>query len=272
MQISIITPIYNSAESIAQNVKSVLTQSYKNFNHIIVDNLSSDSSLSIIKNLYDEAGMTEKLQIISEKDNGIAEAFNKGIKAASGEIISILNSDDVFYDSEIFSSVIEAFCDQQVLIVHGNIYFIDPVHGSNIRHPLPTKIMKGVQYNHPAMFIRKKLYDDIGLYNVDFKVSMDYELYCRIANKYDPQKISVYLKERPLVKMYAGGMSGKNELKSIEEIKKALILHSYWNFEGKKFYYSRLIRTKVKKIFDMVKLQIIIRLWRRIKWSKSSTG
>ena len=152
--------------------------------------------------------------------------------------------------------------------MHGNVCFEDPVYGTNIRHPLPTKIMKGVQYNHPTMFIKRDLYNKIGLYNTDFKVSMDYEFYCRIALNYDPNKISVYLKDEPLVKMYSGGISWRNELISINEIKKALLLHGFWNSEGKKFYYLRIARTRVKEMFAVLNIQSLIRLWRRIKWRK----
>jgi len=266
MKFSIITPTFNSEKTITRNIQSVIDQTYKNFEQIIVDNLSSDKTIELAKNLYRDASIINKLIIITEKDNGIADAFNKGIKAATGNIITILNSDDAYYDNEILSEVIEAFNNPQILIVHGDIHFIDSVYGTNIRHPLPTKIMKGVQYNHPTMFIKRDLYNKIGLYNTGFKVSMDYEFYCRIALNYDPDKISVYLKYKPLVKMYSGGMSWKNELKSIYEIKKALMLHDFWNTEGKKFYYTRLYRTKLKKILDKFKLQSFVKTWRKLKW------
>ncbi|MBU0581250.1 MAG: glycosyltransferase, partial [Candidatus Margulisbacteria bacterium] len=93
MKISVITPTYNSGKTIEQNVKSLLEQNYKNFEQIIIDNLSNDGTLIKIEQLYKNAGRIDKLRVLSEKDNGIAEAFNKGIKTANGEIIGILNSD-----------------------------------------------------------------------------------------------------------------------------------------------------------------------------------
>ena len=99
MLISIITPTFNSANAIQETVKSVISQTYGNFEHIIVDNESKDNTLDLIKNIYINAGIYEKLKIVSEKDDGISDAFNKGIANSSGEIIGILNSDDIFYDS-----------------------------------------------------------------------------------------------------------------------------------------------------------------------------
>src|SRR5512146_2854433 len=99
MKISVITPTYNSEKTIPTNIKSILKQTYKNFEHIIVDNKSTDRTVSVINDLYGvEKG---KLIFISEKDEGIADAFNKGILLAKGNIITILNSDDSYYDENI---------------------------------------------------------------------------------------------------------------------------------------------------------------------------
>ncbi|MGE5409495.1 MAG: glycosyltransferase, partial [Clostridiales bacterium] len=97
MIISIITPTYNSERTIATNVESVLLQKFTDFEHIIIDNKSTDKTLSIIESLYKKAGKANNLRIISEPDKGISDAFNKGIRNAHGEIIGILNSDDYYY-------------------------------------------------------------------------------------------------------------------------------------------------------------------------------
>src|ERR1035438_8928777 len=91
MLISIITPTFNSASSIQETVKSVISQTYGDFEHIIVDNQSTDNTLDVIKNIYKNADLEERLKIITEKDSGISDAFNKGIANSSGEIIGILN-------------------------------------------------------------------------------------------------------------------------------------------------------------------------------------
>ena len=266
MKFSIITPTNNSGNTIIRNAESIIKQMYKEFEHIIIDNLSEDNTVQLIKNIYEKEGLSSRLRVISEKDFGISDAFNKGIKASTGDIIAILNSDDSYYDENVFSRIINVLQVDEKLFAHGNIYFVDPRFGSNIRHPLPTKIMRSYQYNHQTMFIKKELYNSVGLYNTDFLQSMDYEFYCRIANNYDPEKISVYISEKPLVKMFAGGISWRNEFLSIEEEKKALKLNGFWNYQGKKFYYSRKLRAKFKMFFNVLGLQVIVKIWRKFKW------
>src|SRR3990167_7739385 len=109
MKISVVTPTFNSEKTIAGNIQSIISQAYKDFEHIIIDNLSTDKTIELAKNYYLSAGMIDRLIIISEKDNGISDAFNKGIKTASGEIIAILNSDDVYFNNRVFEKVADLF-------------------------------------------------------------------------------------------------------------------------------------------------------------------
>ena len=102
--ITIITPTFNSEKTIYDNIKSITDQQYTNWEHIIIDNLSFDQTLNLIKK-----NINKNMRIISEKDNGIYDAINKGIKLAQGEIISILHSDDIYYDNETLSKVVESF-------------------------------------------------------------------------------------------------------------------------------------------------------------------
>lgn len=266
MKISVITPVYNSQSTIAANIRSVVEQNYADFEHIIIDNLSTDNTLNIIDGFYFNNNIGEKLKIISEKDEGISDAFNKGLNAATGELTVILNSDDEFYSPKFFNDVVEVFQNNpNLLIVHGDIFFEDKKYGSNIRQPLKNKAA-GIHFNHPGMFIKKELYNKIGMYNKSFKVSMDFELYCRIYKNYDIEKISYYLNKYPFVKMRAGGTSWENEFQSIYEIKKALKLNDLWDYHGRKFYYQRYFRTIVKNVLSKVGLSNTVKMWRNYKW------
>lgn len=267
MKISIVTPTYNSADTIINNVNSVLSQTYPDFEHILIDNESNDNTIELAKNEYTRKNSIEKLRIIREKDNGIAEAFNKGIELADGKIIGILNSDDKFYDGTVFGKIIKAFEDDNVLYVHGNIYFDDKRYGSNIRKPLMCSITRALPFNHPTMFFRKDTYRDYGLYDTDYKYSMDFEFICRLIKQVDDfyQK-GVYLKGDPIVVMSAGGASWVNELDSIKETKRALKQHGFWNFDAKKNYTFRVCRIKTKSILKNLKADSVIKLWRKIKW------
>ncbi len=267
MLISVITPTFNSERTIEKNILSIIGQSYNHFEHIIIDNNSKDNTINIINKVYEENHIKDKLITISEKDYGIADAFNKGIKKAGGKIIAILNSDDVYYNDNVFAKTVSAFENESILIVYGNVFFNDRLYGSNIRFPVPDKATGGLQFIHPSMFFRKEVYENLGLYNNDYRLSMDYEYYCRLAKNFKDLKSRIfYIKDEPLVKMNAGGASWNNELKSIEEIKKALIEHGFWNRAAKNFYAARKTRTMLKKNLTKLHINFLVKIWRRIKY------
>lgn len=265
--LTIITPTFNSVKTIRRNAVSVVNQTYLNFEHIIIDNLSSDETSEVIKNVYENSGYTEKLKMVSERDLGISEAFNKGINLADGDVIGILNSDDYFYDNDVLKKVVDAFEDEKLLFVHGNIFFDDPVYGSNIRKPLLCSITKAMPYNHPTMFFRKEVYTQYGFFDTNYKFAMDFEFICRLSKSIiDFENKGCYLSGKPLVGVLAGGASWKNELDSIEESKQALKKHGFWNANAKKDYTVRVLRTKIKKLFNRIHANAIVKLWRKIKW------
>jgi glycosyltransferase len=265
MLISIITPTFNSANAIQETVKSVISQTYGNFEHIIVDNESKDNTLDLIKNIYKNAGIEEKLKIISEKDNGISDAFNKGIANSSGEIIGILNSDDIFYDASILSLINSALSQTGKLIAHGNIFFEDHVFGSNFRFPLRDRIL-GVGFNHPGMFVNKEVYKRTGLYNIEMHYAMDIDFFFRLQKEYgDIERVSTYI-NYPLVTMKAGGVSWKNEVKALKEVKNSLIRNNLWNFNSRVYYLGRVTRTRIKAFLANIGLRRIVSVWRNNKW------
>jgi glycosyltransferase len=267
MKISIITPTYNSEKNISGCIKSVVNQTYKNYEHIIVDNVSTDRTVEIVKKIYLLNNLTSKLRIISEKDDGISDAFNKGIEAATGDIITILNSDDYYFSKDIFEKIIFCFNNPETLFIHGNILFQDNLYGTNIRKPLLCDIRKAMPYNHPTMFLRRNLYTRIGLFDTKYKYAMDFDLVIRIQNIIgDSDLVSFYLKDEPLVVMNAGGASWKNEIRSIKETKQILINYKLWDKNAKMNYLLRLLRTRVKKILNLTKLNFIVIVWRKRKW------
>lgn len=267
MKISLITPTFNSEKYISMTVNSVVGQNYSNFEHIIVDNLSSDKTLKKIETLYRERNILEKLKVVSEKDNGIAEAFNKGIKLADGDLIGILNSDDYYYDDSVFEKVVKVFSTPGILYCHGNILFKDKLYGSNVRRPLLCRIEKGMPFNHPTMFFKKEIFENFGVYNPKYKYAMDYEfisrLYISIPGFYEK---GIYIKDKPLVVMKAGGVSWENELNALKEIRKTLKSYNRWNLTAKRFFYFRKFRIKLKSYLTKIGVQFLVKAWRRAKW------
>jgi len=255
MNLSVITPTWNSSSTIEGCVRSIINQNITNFEHIIVDNLSSDNTLDLIKSIYHREGLLNYLRIICEKDKGIAEAFNKGIEASSGEIIGILNSDDQYYGDSVLEKVTNCF------------YFEDPVYGSNIRKPLLCPVTNAMPYNHPTMFFRKEVYQEFGVFDTGYNYAMDFEFICRLIKQVDDfYNKGIYLKGVPLVTMVAGGASWENELDSIEETRKALKKYNYWNFDARKNYILRRLRTKLKVLLSKIGLNGIVKKWRKRKW------
>jgi len=263
MKISVITPTFNSEKTIQKNVESILNQSYKEFEHIIIDNVSTDETVKTIKNLYKLT--PANLRIISEKDFGIADAFNKGIKNSTGDVITILNSDDYYFNNKIFEQVIDAFNKSKSLIVHGDVEFIDPKYGYYIRKPLVLNKLITMPLNHTTMFIKKEVYSNVGLFDTTYRYSMDFEFYCRLFKHFtDLSKSLFYFDKNPMVIMNAGGESWSNEIQSIREVKRAIKQHSLSNLNLWAQIEFRLFRTYLKSFLNKIGLTFIVKLWRKI--------
>ncbi len=205
MKISIITVTYNNTDTIANCVASVYNQTHEDIEHIIVDGASSDNTLKIIK-----ANPSRVAEIISEPDNGIYDAMNKGIRLATGDIIGILNSDDYYADNRIIKKIVTIFENEKVDSVFGNLEFVDQ-HDTNKGIRVwksskfkPGSFKKGWHPSHPTFFVKKEVYEKYGLFDASFDVSADFELMLRFIEKY---KISTYYLDETIVKMRYGGES-----------------------------------------------------------------
>ena len=217
MKVSIITVCYNSGATIEHTIKSVLMQSYKNIEYIIVDGNSADNTKAII-NKY-----TGSIAIfISEPDNGLFDAMNKGIYAATGDIIGFLNSDDYYKDDLVLEKVIQKFTGNSDA-VYGDIVYVDKNDTSKIKRYWHSgnfsryKMKLGWMPPHPSFFLRNHIYKKYGTFNTDFKISADYELMLRLIYKY---KITLAYLPDTLVCMRDGGQSNatlNNRLKANRE-------------------------------------------------------
>ena len=196
MKISIITACYNAEKTIRDTIESVLAQTYKDYEYIIIDGQSTDSSLNIIKEY-------KNIKLVSEKDKGLYDALNKGIKMASGDVIGIINSDDVLYDENVFQTIADNY-KEDTEIMYANVKYYNDDFSQVIRDYVSgTKYSNAWCPAHPSMYIRKEVFDKIGYYNLDYKITADYDFMvrCNKANvKY--QYVDSYF-----VKMRYGGMS-----------------------------------------------------------------
>ncbi len=210
MKISIITPTYNSEDTILTNIESILNQDYNNWEQIIIDNISTDKTLELVKNKKNK-----KIKIISEKDFGIFDAINKGIEYSTGDIISILHSDDFYDNVDILSMLANNFERFDIDIIYGNLIYVKQ---NDIKSPLrfwkSQKFKKGLFYKgwsppHPSFIIKKKIYEKFGKYKKDLGNSSDFEFMFRMLEI--NQCTSLYL-DKTFVKMRYGGSSNKNFL------------------------------------------------------------
>ncbi len=221
MKFSIITATYNNRNTIADAINSVASQTYKNIEHIIIDGASTDGTLSIIKNT---PGKISK--IISESDNGIYDALNKGIKNATGDIIVFLHADDIFAETKIIEKAAKLFEKKQTDSIYGDLRYVAKENtDKTLRYWKSgeysfSKLKKGWMPPHPTFFIKKEIYDKYGIFDTEFKIAADYDIILRFLGKH---KISTAYLPEVITKMRIGGENNKNIkniiLKMKEDIK-----------------------------------------------------
>ena len=208
MNISIITVVLNNRPYIEDCINSVLSQTYKNVEYIVVDGGSTDGTIDVIKK-YEKYISTW----ISEPDSGIYDAMNKGIQLASGEVVGILNSDDIYPSPDVISQVMNEFVSKGVDSIFADLVYVKRDNPDKmVRYYRsvnfhPTKFAYGWMPAHPTFFVRRIHYEKYGLFKTDYKIAADYELLVRFLLKYN---LSFSYIPRVIVKMRAGGVSTKS--------------------------------------------------------------
>ncbi len=208
MKISIITVCYNSEKYIRSTIDSILNQTHEKIEYIVVDGLSQDRTIDIIKEY--EPRFNGRIRWISEKDAGLYDAMNKGINMSSGDVIAILNSDDIYYDNEVIADVVHQLEKRKTDALYGNLEIVRADNTQKIiRKWISTPFIagsfkKGWHLPHPTFFVKKSVYEKYGAFDTSFDVSADFEFLLRVL---EVNKISVYYYDRFIVKMRYGGES-----------------------------------------------------------------
>lgn len=224
MKISIITVVCNNKETIQDAMKSVLSQEYDDMEYIIVDGASTDGTVEVVNEVI-RTHSDMNIKFISEKDNGIYDAMNKGISLATGNIIGMLNSDDFYINNNVISTVANEFMTKDVDSVFADLVYVrnddlDKIvryYSSANFHP--KKMAYGWMPAHPTFFVKREIYEQYGLYKTNYQIAADYELVARFLVK---NKISYSYIPKVLVKMRKGGASTRN-LKSNWILNKEII-------------------------------------------------
>jgi glycosyltransferase involved in cell wall biosynthesis len=248
MKVSIITVSFNSATTITDTIKSVLNQDYKDIEYIIIDGNSSDSTLAVI-----EAFKTRIAKIISEPDEGIYDAMNKGLALATGDIIGILNSDDVYADNTVVSDVVMAMQRANSDACYADLCYVAKEDLTKIVRYwqsgpyLKESFLNGWMPPHPTFFLKRECYNSFGGFNTNFRTSADYEIMLRMLYK---NGVSCTYLPRVIIQMRVGGQSNvslKNRLQANSEDRRA------WFVNGLKPGVFTLFRKPLSKISQFFK-------------------
>jgi glycosyltransferase involved in cell wall biosynthesis len=246
MKISIITITFNSAKTLATTLQSVADQDYPDIEHIVVDGLSRDGTLDIVKQF------PHVRRVISEKDAGLYDALNKGTRVATGEVVGLLHSDDFLASKDAISKIAKAFKGAPVDAVFGDISFVRPNNLSKVvRHYSsknwdPSQFAKGYMPAHPSFYCKRELFERYGYYKLHYKIAADYELLIRYIYTHH---ISYRYISETIVYMRTGGASNES-LKSRYILNQEILMACREN--GIKTSMFRLSLKYGKKIFEYI--------------------
>ena len=248
MKVSIITITYNSESTLIDTIDSVLNQTYKDIEYIIIDGKSTDSTVSIIHSYKDKIS-----KFISEKDNGLYDALNKGIAMATGDVIGVLHSDDFYTNYQVIEKVVQTFKLNHADAVYADLFYVDKKNVDKILRKWKSGSYKhGMFVNgwmppHPTFFVRRHCYEKYGSFNLDLISAADYELMLRFVHKH--QIKLAYLPEF-IIKMRVGGLSNaslSNRIRANKEDRKA------WLMNGLKPKFHTIYLKPLRKIIQLFK-------------------
>lgn len=228
-KVSIITVVYNNVKYIRSAIDSVLSQTYQNIEYIVIDGGSKDGTVEIIEEYKDQISI-----FVSEPDKGIYDALNKGILEASGDVIGILHSDDLYCDERVISDSLQKMKDVNAEVCFSDMIIIDSESEKIIRYYMAHYFKRwlfriGWMPPHPTSFFKRTLFDEFGLYSLSYKVVGDFDFFVRIF--YGRIISWVYL-ERVTVKMRLGGISNSgfsSKRQIANEINLSLRANKVWS-------------------------------------------
>lgn len=238
--ISIITVVLNNRDFLERTILSVINQTYDNIEYIVIDGGSMDGSLDVIKKYEDKIDYW-----LSEPDKGLYDAMNKGIRRAEGDWVLILNSDDYYVDNRAIEKAV-GYLDSS----GKNFYYFTMIHElpdgtrKTYKHPINWlnrfKLYYSAYIPHMTLFVTKKQYQDIGLYDINFKIAADHDLILRLLKKYKPIFIDI-----PLTIMRIGGVSAEDEKLTFEEFKKATVKNGLPRFLAEIIFRFKIWKYKI---------------------------
>lgn len=247
MKISVITVCRNSEKTIGETIESVAVQDYPHREYIVVDGKSTDDTMSIINDHRSTIST-----VLSEPDGGIYDAMNKGLRLATGDVIGFLNSDDVYVDSSVLSSVAKAFAQYDVDACYGDLIYVDKGDTSKVvrywrsGNYQPGLFRRGWMPAHPTFFVRREIYEKYGGFDVDYKIQSDFELTMRFLDVHGVR--SVYLPVT-MIRMRMGGVTNNSMLNVVKGNIEAYRACKKHNMNVTPLFFFRKILSRVPQFF-----------------------
>ncbi len=233
MKVTVVTAVLNGVSTIADCVASVRAQSYANIEHLVVDGGSTDGTIELLESM----GVSS----ISSHDTGIYDAFNKGIRLATGDVIHILNADDKYKNNKVVDDVITKLSETGADICHGKIEQtldtgeVHRIVGKDVDF---TQLRKKMWVAHPSVFVRRDVYSTYGLYSEGFRIAADHEFLLRVWSK-----VSITFLPNILVTMRLGGASNSQVELSYRESMAASIIHGAYPLKAVTRYYFERVKS-----------------------------
>lgn len=249
--VTIITVVYNGENYIEQAITSVLEQTYSNIEYIVIDGLSKDNTMAIVNKYRDRIQ-----KIVTEKDKGISDAFNKGIALASGDIIGILNADD-WYEKDTVEKVVKQMGDSD--IAYGDLKLWKNETFDTIFCGNHDYLKKEMSVNHPTVFVKKHCYEEFGVFNLSYKYAMDYELLMRFMFKGCTYKYIPSV----LANMRWAGASDKNWYDAIKEVREIKGIYlSDKKINHQLYFIKQAFAISAAKLLQMSGLSRVVKFYR----------
>lgn len=247
MKVSIITVVFNGADTIRDCIESVLSQTYPQVEYIVVDGQSTDGTVELVRSFGDRI-----TRFISEPDKGLYDAMNKGIGLATGDVIGILNADDLYKDDQVITDIVQTMQQTNSDAAYGDLVYVDQQNLDRVtRYWRAGKYREGAflwgwMPPHPTFFVRRWVYEQYGLFTLRFRSAADYELMLRFVHKY---KIKISYLARTLIMMRTGGVSNRtldNRLNANQEDREA------WKMNGLRPYFFSLWLKPLLKVKQFI--------------------
>jgi glycosyltransferase len=217
MKVSIITATYNSSQTIVDTLKSLNSQTYKDIEHIIIDGQSKDNTLSLVEQYSSKVNT-----VISEPDKGIYDALNKGVLAATGDVVGFLHSDDLFAHSNVVRDIVLQLQSSNCDALYGDLQYVSKDNTDSVirlwksGEYTKNKLKNGWMPPHPTFYMKRDLYNKIGLFDLSFSIAADYDFMLRYLSSNNSRV--TYL-QKVIIKMRVGGASNRTLMNIIQKTK-----------------------------------------------------